>query len=267
MQKITLSKRTLTCVSTWLLASYYSTPLLALEPSSTIKETLSVAAIDWCPQICPKDNEYNGYIVDLLKKIYPNNEFDIQINYLPWSRAIKYTREGDADVILSPAKAEAPDLVYPIEPIGIQTMCFFTLPKSTWQYNGVDSLANLTIGIAQDTSIEELNSYVENNKHQFQFQPYLDRYVEQNVGKLVRGRIDTFLFTKNTISFLQNQNSDMPALKNAGCVSTANIYIAFSPKIAPDKREKLVKHHDEKLSQMYKNGEVINVLRKYGLSL
>ena len=264
MQKFRFTKGNFILLPLALMCSFLS---LAAQQSQhpQAKEKISIAAIDWCPQICPKDENHQGYIVDLVNEIYPKNEFDVQIDYVPWSRAIKYTRDGQAEAILSPAKAEAPDLIYPEQEIGSQTMCFFTLQDSMWNYQGIPSLVNLTIGIAQDTSIEELNEYVEKNRHQFQFQPYLDRYVEQNIGKLTKGRIDTFLFTKNTVLFLLEKNPNLPRLRNAGCVSSAKIYMAFSPQMPPEKAKKLIKQHDDKLSKMHRNGDVDKILKQYGL--
>ena len=56
-------------------------------------ETIKVAAIDWCPQICV-DETRPGYTVELIKKIFQDSEYTLEIDLFPWSRAIKYVSEG-----------------------------------------------------------------------------------------------------------------------------------------------------------------------------
>jgi ABC-type amino acid transport substrate-binding protein len=173
-------------------------------------------------------------------------------------------RNGDYDALLSPAKPEAPDLTYPLYPLGFQQMCFFALKKSDWLYTGPDSLANLQIGIAADTSIEELNLYIANNAMQFQFQPYVDRYVEQNANKLLKHRIDTFLFTLNTTLFELKELGMDNQFKNAGCVSKANIYLAFtSNKEKAEHVQEMIKVYNQKYPELLRNGSIEKILTKY----
>ena len=78
----------------------------------TQAETIKIAAIDWCPQICINE-ESPGYTVELIKKIFQNSEYTVNIDIFPWTRAIKYVSEGRYDALLAPAKKEAPHLIFP----------------------------------------------------------------------------------------------------------------------------------------------------------
>jgi len=229
------------------------------------KETISIAAIDWCPQICPKD-ERNGYILDLVKKVFSDNQYQLEVQFYPWSRAIKMVREGKLDALLAPAKAEAPTLIYPDNEVGAQKMCFFTLSNSKWQYTGLTSLTDQQIGIGKDTSIEELNSYLITHPEQFQFQPYIGRYVEQSFRKLSKGRIDSFLFTYNTTKFELTRLKKWHKVRSAGCVNTAKVYLAFSPKIDEQKRSRLIKEFNMRSNQLFKHGAESNIMKNYGLN-
>lgn len=226
---------------------------------------INIAAIDWCPQICPEESK-PGYVIDIINSIYGDQKIKLVIDYYPWSRAINYVRDGKYDALLSPAKPEAPDLIYPHQAIGSQQMCFFTKKDDTWRYTGLPSLANKQIGIASDTSIEELNQFVKDNPQQFQFQPYLERYVEQNFNKLKKSRMDTFLFTKNTTLWELNKMGVLDQVNQAGCVNRAPIYIAFSPKIAANKVAKLIKTFDSGIVTLHKSGALDEIFQRYGLS-
>ena len=109
-------------------------------------------------------------------------------------------------------------------------MCFFSSFYSNWLYQGASSLSDMQIGIGNDTSIEELNDYVKTHPEQFQFQPYLGRYIKQSIGKLDKKRIDALLFTYNTTMHELNKMQLSHTYRNAGCVNTTNIYMAFTPQ-------------------------------------
>ena len=91
--------------------------LLACFPAFASSQTLTIAAIDWCPQLCPTSDltlqtnkEKPDFIINIVNEIFKDCEFDLKIDYYPWSRAIKLVKEGKVSVLLSPAKAEAPSL-------------------------------------------------------------------------------------------------------------------------------------------------------------
>ena len=228
-------------------------------------ETIKISAIDWCPQICT-DPEKPGYAIELVEKIYKDSKYQLDIQIYPWSRAIKNVRDGNADALLSPAKAEAPDLLFPKYGVGKQRMCFFTSKDSVWQYKGPDSLNNLQIGIATDTSIEELNGYLKTHPEQFQFQPYHERYVIQNAHKLNKHRIDTFLFTENTTRYILAQADVWEKYRKAGCVSEAIIYMAFTPVDTSQQRvREMMEFFDARMKKINKTLYFSDLLDKYGL--
>ena len=228
-------------------------------------ETIKISAIDWCPQICSA-NEKPGYIIELVEKIYSDSKYQLDIQFYPWSRAIKNVRNGNADALLSPAKAEAPDLLFPKYGVGKQRMCFFTSKDSIWQYNGPNSLNNLQIGIAKDTSIAELDEYLKIHPEQFQFQPYHERYVIQNARKLDKNRIDTFLFTENSTRYILAQANEWDKYRKAGCVSEAIIYMAFTPvDTNPQRVREMIDFFDMRMKKINKTQFFSNLLEKYGL--
>jgi len=229
-------------------------------------KTIRVAAIDWCPQICV-DGQQEGYVMDLVREIYKDTGYRLDIQYLPWSRAIKYVLSGKADALLSPAKAEAPDLIYPEYEVGEQKMCFYTRKESDWHYTGPDSLANMQIGIAMDSSIEELNDYVQEHLEQFQFQPYHDRYLIQNAHKLDKNRMDAFLFTRNSTKYILSRANEWWKYREAGCVSTASIYMAFTPAKHLEKEiREMLKVFERRMQEIHETRFTRDLLERYGLS-
>jgi len=237
---------------------------LALYPLKVVK----IAAIDWCPQICLNE-KHAGYMIDLVKEVFSDSGYELDIEYYPWSRAIVLARNGVVHALLSPAKAEAPNLLYPKYELGIQRMCFFTTADNTWTYTGSDSLKDMSIGIFNDVSIEELNPYIEKNREQFSSLPHTgvstDFYRPYNLLKA--NRIDTFITSEATALYYLNKKELKSEYRNAGCVSSANIFMAFTPIQEHETFTKQLMHHFDKKMQYLNDSEFIKtVMTRYGLS-
>ncbi len=239
--------------------------VLSVFSSSANAESLRVSTIDWCPQICPQ-GEFPGYVIETVQKIYADSPYELSTKTYPWTRAIKLVEAGNNHALLSPAKEEAPNLRFPKHEIGIQRMCFFTKKESTWQYSGLDSLTGHKIGVANDTSIEELNSYMKQHQKQFDFLPYNDTYIEKSMKKLDAGRIDTFIFTYNSTIYEMSQQGILEKYRSAGCVSVAKIYMAFTPD--PSKAESVKKmsdYFDSKMKALKESGDIKTIMKRYNL--
>lgn len=230
------------------------------------KQIIKIAAIDWCPQLCPRES-IPGYVLELVEQVFANSQYQLVIDYYPWSRAIKNVRYGLSDALLSPAKLEAPDLVYPEQAVGKQTMCFFTNAQRNWRYTGTASLRNMQIGIARDTPIQELSSYLAAHPKQFQFQPYHKRFVLQNAIKLQKKRIDAFVFTRRTSEFELHKQGMLEHVKNAGCTGSTNIYMAFTPAKAKKMQINTIKaFFDQRMQTLRASGFVEQLEQSYEVS-
>jgi len=244
---------------------YFFISLILITPLG-YSETIKVAAIDWCPQICVNESKL-GYTVELINKVYQQSLYKLEVDVFPWSRAIKYVSDGKYDALLAPAKKEAPHLIFPRYGVGIQKMCFFTSIKNTWTFTGEESLSDMQVGIAFDSSIEELNQYITKHPSQFQFQPYHERYVVQNAGKVLKGRIDAFIFTQNTTLFELKKAGLEGKIKNAGCVAQADIYLAFTAdKNKAENVTKAVSFFESRMKFLIQSGYVNELHQQYNIT-
>lgn len=225
-----------------------------------------IAEIDWCPQICTREHKISGYISEIIDEIVSELPIYVERKQFPWSRAIVNVTRGKSIALSAPAKSEAPELLYPEIPIGIQKMCFFKLNESNWRYTGVDSLKNQQLGMAKDTSIEELNEYVIQHPRNFQLQPYHGRFIYQNIQKLIKGRIDAFIFTRNSTLYEINNLKLRDIITEAGCVSSAPVYIAFTPALSQKNESlKLMKLFDVRMRELWHSKKLDEILSKYNV--
>lgn len=246
------------CQALWVLL------LLSYTHPLTADSLYQIAEIDWCPQICPNNSTQSGYVAEIIDLITTQTPGNFERVYFPWSRAIKLVNEGRAFALAAPAKKEAPDLLYPSIPVGIQKMCFFVRSEFQWFYNGPSSLTNIQIGVAKDASLEELNSYMRDHPGQFQLQPYHGRFLKQNIKKLLKGRHDAFVFSRNSTLLELERLNLLDKIKSAGCISEAPIYVAFSPAMNYQQTAKYMsKKFDVEMLKLADSGQLDTILFKY----
>ncbi len=249
----------------FLLALLFIQSVHAENSTAIKKQKLVVASIDWCPQLCPKGKQ-DGYIMDTVREIFTDSPYELEVVTYPWSRSIHMTRTGEVHALLSPARAEAPDLLYPKEEVGAQKMCFFASRGSAWTYQGEASLKGQMIGIAHDTSIEELNDYIAENREGFHFLTYGPRYLPLSFRMVDRGRLNSFLFTYNSTIYALQREGYADKIVSAGCVSKANVYMAFTPDL--NKRAFVLEamdYFDQQMKALVQAGRVPEIMKAYGL--
>lgn len=236
------------------------------QETSPSYHSLSVAQLNWCPQICPR-GEDAGYIVDLVREAFEGSEFSLNYQTMSYPIARAKTLRGEIDALLAPAKIEAPNLIYPNEEIGYQRVCFYTLSQSMWEFNGASSLKDLTIGIAIDMSLEEIHDYIQTHEEQFVFQAESKRYIEESLRMLEIGRLDTFVFNENSVLYYVRKNTEWTdKIRLAGCVSSAPVYMAFSPAEHSEEKVKAAATYlDQQISRMKSDGTVSKIMDRYGL--
>ena len=242
-----------------------ATSMMLAQPSLS-NESLIISSIDWCPQLCNKDSQ-RGYVMDIVDAIFKGSPYTLEVQSFPWTRAIRLVENGRSHALLAPTREEAPNLKFPEQEIGLQRMCFFTKSSSEWAYTGEDSLKGLTIGLAQDTYIDELSEYIEKNEKQFDYIPYNDGYLASSFKKLKFNRIDTFVFTYNSTRYEINRNNLKFDYKEAGCFTENKIYMAFSPS---DKNKNeiddMLSYFDIKMVSLKRSGEINKIMSNYGLN-
>ncbi len=230
------------------------------------KEIISIAAIDWCPQIC-LDQKRPGYLIEIIRTIFDNSpyEVDYRVYNWKWSRAIKEVARGKYDALLSPAKEEAPNLLYHNIPIGFQTHCIWISVDSTWEYKDSNSLLDKKIIIYKDHSYGEfLKEYFAKNKNWKSLEfPYDSLFIERAKKLISLKRADAFLFTYNSVK--ESIAKKAPLIKENGCFKKDPLWLALSPLIDKKKVIKLKAIIDQRMEFINHSGDYDRILRKYNI--
>ncbi len=236
--------------------------LKCLNSYASIKD-LSVRGDYWCPYNCKPQDTKPGYLIEILQNTFGKDRINYEV--MNWARAIIETRKGENDVIVGAAKEDAPDLLFSTS-LGLSDNCFYALKNSKFDFKGLDSLKNLTLGVIKDYSYyKDLNDYIKknlSNKNRIA-EHFGDNIQERMLAKLMLKRLDVIVEDSNVIDYIIKKKPEMSEIVKIKCVDVGNIFIAFSPK-KPESAQQ-VKVLNSHVKEMIKNGEMMNILKKYSI--
>jgi polar amino acid transport system substrate-binding protein len=237
--------------------------------SAAAQTTLTVRADSWFPfNGDPKDMQ-PGYVVELMREIFPKQGITIDYQMMPWSRALSETRKGAFDAVIGALTSDAPDFIYPQEACGIADNSFYVLTGQSWKYAGISSLENVNIGIINDYSYgEAVDAYIAKNKADAKKITVLngENAIEQGLMMLQKGRLGVLVENDNVIKAKIKKLKLLPEqFQNAGTEGTPELmYVAFSPA-KPDSK-KHAEIWSKGVNEMRANGTLAKVLATYGVT-
>lgn len=234
-------------------------------------KTLILVSDEWCPYSCQPGNEQPGLLIDIATRIFAVRGYTLDYRLIPWSRALKGVREGKYHGAIALAVSDAPDFVFPTQPLALSRMCFFTTADSQWHYQGLPSLETIRLGLINDYS----------------YGPAIDRYILRKQKKrhrgshllsisgtqaltkrlmtlLLKGRIDAFIESEAVMAHFLSSHPQRDLLKRAGCLAEVEeLYVAFSPK---DPNAGLyIRILSEGMQTLQQSGQLKRIYARYGL--
>ena len=209
------------------------------------------------------DGRPKGIAVDIIKEVMNSLGHTVEISVLPWPKALKMVREGEADAIFTIFKTPEREtfLDYSTDVLIPQVVALYVKKESPITFNGdFNKLKDASIGVVSTISYGHKFDKMRSKLH---IEP-ADR-LEENFQKLLSGSNDllicnTFeadwelkrLHLEREIVMLQKEVERVPS------------YIAFSKK--RDLKELCAKF-DEKLKAMKSGGGYNAILKKYGVKI
>ena len=241
--------------------------LLALVPGpARALEPLTFVADEWCPYNCTPGAEHEGFVLDIVRRIYGDAGYEVRYETIPWTRALREVHSGTYDAAIAATGNEAPGLIYPVESCGDSDNAFYTRIGSSWRWTGVQSLASMRTAFIRDYDYgDSFVRYLHDNKDSpmviFSVE---DDALARNLRLLARGRIDMVVADVNvgrymirdmglddTIEFNSKENIPEP------------VFVAFSPQRKDARR--LAELYDEGIDRLRSSGELAVILASYGL--
>ncbi len=229
-------------------------------------ETYSIRADEWFPINGTPNSEKPGYMIEIAEAILKKNGHQLDYKTMPWERSLDQVRKGNFDCVVGAYIDDAPDFVFPALPWGMIETNFYTIKDSDWRYQGLESLASISLGsIGGYAYSEELDAYIEEFKSTSKVQVInANNALEQNIKKLLAKRIDALVESDLVMSAKLRDMNLLNDIKSSGQLAEAtNMYIACSP--AKPGSQKLVDAFNTGLTELRQSGELARILEKYGL--
>lgn len=237
-----------------------------------VSQTTIKFVTDDSPPYTIKDktnDKLEGFLIDVVKKVFTENGFIVEIEFMSYKRSIIEVLNGNANAVLLISEKSAPSLVFLETPIVIDSVVFFARNENKWEYNGISSLEGIRIasGLGYDFSDADLNEYI---KKEFEKKsPYIDLITGENINstnfkKLLLNRVDVVIATEIIGKYVLKNDGLKEQIKIAGKAKNQIVaQTGFDPN--NPKSENYSKLLSKTIKEMQNNGELNKILSKYGL--
>ncbi len=227
-------------------------------PANALAEKIIFATSEWPPYLIAKNGQATGIHTEIIFELCKRLKIALEIQVLPWKRALMYAEKGKVDAVFSARHTEEREkfLYYSAEPIQIERTVILTLKGSNLKVTEVDDLKGKVLGVVRG----------------YAYGPKFDNY--QGIGKEVCDDDEQLirLLAKKRISLAVGADED--SLKyvckklgvEAQVVYALNeipSYIAFSKKAMGEKGKTLAEKFSEVLRQLKKEGFIKKTQSKY----
>jgi polar amino acid transport system substrate-binding protein len=234
-------------------------------------QTIRFVTIDYCPFTCDPSKEAGkeGFMTDVLREAFEPAGYTLEIEMLPYVRAVNSVRAGLYDGIVVVGKDYAPDLVYPDEPTVKQRVVFLVRAGTSWRYRGVESLAEAKVGIVRGFH------YVDPDLITYLAEAQADEAKVHVIhGDSTTRRGLRMLFANRITTLLEGEYSatyELEKMRLNGNVMVAGYtenafedYTGFSPRNS--NAAKYAEILSDTLAKMKESGRLDDILRRYGIT-
>ena len=252
----------------------------------TIKQFLLSLCLITCPQIAQSDQflfttgdwrpyifEVNGTVdaykpgfsIEIVNAVFNRMGHQITYKTAPFLRQIAETGNGKYLALAGIYQQEAPELLYPQEPIGMTQNCFYTKTSNSWIFSDIGQLAGIVIAIIDGYVYGEIDGYLESeNEKIIALTGDETKMMERLVGLVEIDRAQAFVQDTAVAEYYFKSKGIQHQFKSAGCLSSIPSMIGFAPN---DPRSiKLIREFDRQISKLRESGELELILSKYGFS-
>lgn len=236
-----------------------------LAAVSAQADTVVIRADHWYPMNGTPGDANPGFMIEIAQRSLAQGGHTVDYDLMPWERALHSAENGIIDCVVGAYKSDAPNLLFPEHSQGVDITGTFVKKGSPWRYSDVEGLKSVQIGAITGYSYgDDLDAFIEQNPQKVQLLSG-DTALEQNIRKLLGGRIDVILESPAVFNAKLKELNLQGQAEFAGAIGEPeNLYIACSPK--KDTSKAYIKLISDGTQQLRQSGELKTILEKYGLS-
>lgn len=229
-------------------------------------ETLRLRADSWMPYNGAPADPLPGYAIEIARTIYQAHGITLDYQTMPWGDALKAAAAGEIEAVVGANKEEADGLVLPAHSIGLPRIALIVARENPWRYENVSSLRRIRLGVVLDYKYWPLlDDYIAKSQEPQVRKFSGDQPLDEALSALLAGQIDVIAETSSVFAWaIQNGRRPATAFRIVYLHEGDPVYFAFTAKSAVGRH--YAKLFDDGLRDMRQNGELANILRRYGLS-
>lgn len=249
-------------------------PALLLASALCLSTALSAAEIRLasepvCPYICvdEKSGELQsppGVVIEIVRDALSLHGHLLKYAMRPLTRGIREVQAGALDAVLTWAE-NVPGLILPTEPVVIVDTCFFARHGSPWQYQGLESLNEVRLGMILGDHLPGMEAYLQQHRDDDRVQWVAGANAMQlNIRKLLAGRIDLFFDERYLVAHQLHAQGIEDQVMVAGCPFRQPVFLAFAPGHASSQR--WAEQLSDGIRKLKASGRIRQILAHYGLA-
>ncbi|MBL4739681.1 MAG: transporter substrate-binding domain-containing protein [Sneathiella sp.] len=251
--------------------------MFVFASSASSKESVIIAGpADYPPYSYMEKNEPKGFYIQILKEVFAQLEdYDVQIELVPWKRALEYVETGHYLAVFPPYKwpEQRPWIKYYSEPILIERVAVYCRKevlkdqiRRSWpqDYFGLTvgtDLGNLSAGVAFFKAVEAGKISL------------LEMKLEKSISRVLLGEISCFVQDPRVLNIYFDRYAKQKSLENSfsdflslGTIISNNWgYLGYSDldeKRFPFKWD-FIKKVDAIIQKMKNRGRIKEIVESY----
>ena len=227
--------------------------------SQSFSETIVAAGDPWPPFLDP-DVPSQGIVLEIARAAYKTQGYDVEMNFVPWARAINGVKEADYDVLLGTwYTKERTAFLHYSDPYLYNDIKFIKRKGDDFDYKGLESLTGKSIGIVRGYGYGDEFLTAEN------FRRPETKDLISNVKKLVKDRIDLAVGDEIVArAMLKSQSPEyldqIEFIKSP--LSTNALHVTSG--LSNAKHKKIIDAFNKGLKKIKMNGTLDAILKEYG---
>lgn len=237
---------------------------VGLISNTAIADTVTIRADYWYPMNGTPGDALPGFMIEIAQLTLAKAGHTVDYAIMPWERAIYSAQKGQIDCVVGAYKGDAPDLLFPENSQGVDTVAAYVKKGSAWRFTTIEALKSIRLGAISGYGYgDNIDAYIEKNPANVQL-TVGETALDQNIKKLTADRIDVLIESPAVFSAKLKALNLQDKFEQAGTLSDIeNLYLACSP--LKESSKTYVKLFSEGTEALRQSGELAKILDKYGL--
>ena len=233
--------------------------------TSGSSDTIVIAADEWCPYNCTPGSENPGFMIEVAREALAPYGHEIEYKTLNWARSLYQAEKGDIDGVVGAVTDEAEGFIFG-PAIGTYSDTVVFRAGEGFDPDDITNRPALRLGAINGYKYYgPVNEFIQAHEDDRQRVQYVsgENALEQNIRKLIAGRIDVVAEVKSVIEYNLSHLKLAEAVEVREIDETDDTFIAFSP--ANELSHTYADQLTEGVQRLRSSGRYAEIFAKYGV--